>query len=590
MFKIINDLVAILFCIIIIIASVFVGTPIVENTKIITLLVGVLFSVYIIYRIVLKGKIKNQKNNINIIDICIFILCLCPFIPIFARTSVNIEDSLNVAGRYITLFLIYIMTKLIVKNNNKYVKWIKFTIIFAGIIGAIIGFDNMTYQKTSIPLYNIGIPFINNIENRMFGSFGYANTFAMSMLISLILNLDNTIKENKKIYNIFNFIFVTCILLSYSKAVYILSILCVILYCISLRKKELIIKTCLDVALCYLMGIVYSSIFSDMYQEKQYLGIWIVLIEFSIIATLISFLTEKINVKIRINKLNFVKIVFGISIIIISSIFIGLKFTQPLNIFMTSNQTEQVKYKISNIEPECKYNFLFNVKSKSLYNNKIYQIVVVEEDKYYQTIKEHEIELSTYLGEKNIEFTTTPETVEFALVFKSKNCKEQKGLTINSVKINGKEYTLKYKYLPANLVNKIRNFNFKSLSVTERLTFYKDAIKLIKRNPFTGIGGNGWLYKYDEVKTYNYFATQVHSYLLQLFLEFGIIAIADYLIIIFFILKYIVKNNKIMESIKIALIAIMVHSSIDFDLSFMNMAIYMFIFISLVSECEIERN
>ena len=57
-------------------------------------------------------------------------------------------------------------------------------------------------------LESIGLPYIVNIENRMFASLGYANSFAVILAISVMLilhkinsrsiNQKNIIKKNKK--------------------------------------------------------------------------------------------------------------------------------------------------------------------------------------------------------------------------------------------------------------------------------------------------------------------------------------------------------------------------------------------------------
>ena len=78
--------------------------------------------------------------------------------------------------------------------------------------------------------------------------------------------------------------------------------------------------------------------------------------------------------------------------------------------------------------------------------------------------------------------------MELALYFKSKNEIIQNGLKINEIKINGEHYPINYKYIPNSLVTKIKSMNFKSKSIWERTTFYKDALKIIKDNWLFGIG------------------------------------------------------------------------------------------------------
>ena len=52
----------------------------------------------------------------------------------------------------------------------------------------IIGFDNMTFVLSE-KLQFLGISNFFNNDNRMIGNFGYANTFAISMVIPLFLSI-----------------------------------------------------------------------------------------------------------------------------------------------------------------------------------------------------------------------------------------------------------------------------------------------------------------------------------------------------------------------------------------------------------------
>lgn len=584
--KIINNMASMLVCIVIIMASVIVGSPLKENTQIISIITLTIFLIYILlYKTVLKNKYKTIIQNINKLDIGVLILCLCPFIPIIFNTSINLADSINIGIRYITVLLLYMMSKILIIQDKRYANHMMTTIIITGIISAIIGIDNMTFKFFLNLLYKIGVPFVVNIENRMFGNFGYANTFAMSLLVPLILSLDRYIKKENKniIYVGINFIFMACIILSYSKAVYLVTVLSIIIYIFLQKDKKKMVKIISNMIILMIGAIIYSKIFTNFYQEKNNIGIWIMTLEFMLISAVMILFVNKLIEKSKFRIKKYISFFILFIILMILFITLGLNLKKALTIFENKTQTSEVKYKIPHVIPNQKYQFIFDIEARSLYNKKIYSIQVIEEDKYYKTIKEHEIKIDTFLGQKNIEFESDSNTVEFALIFKSNNPEEQKGLKINSLKINGEEYILNYLYLPASVVNKIKTLDISNLSIRERLTFYKDAMKLIKRNPWTGIGGNGWNYKYPEIKSYDYESTQVHSYPLQIFLEFGLTAIIVYIMICIFLLKHNKTEN---IGVLTAIFAILLHSMVDFDLSFMNMLLYTFLLISIISSEE----
>jgi len=129
----------------------------------------------------------------------------------------------------------------------------------------------------------------------------------------------------------------------------------------------------------------------------------------------------------------------------------------------------------------------------------------------------------------------------------------------------------------------VLQFTLNNATERGRVMFYKDAIKMIKLNPWTGIGGNGWKYKYKEVRTENYTTIEIHSYPLQLFLEYGIIPITAYLIMVVCIIAKLKRIKKEDFGIYIAILAILLHSIIDFELSFMNMLLYTYMLIGMIS-------
>ncbi len=584
--KIINKILITSISILIIIASVIVGTPLKGNTKIISIITLAIFIIYvIIYKIIIKKKLKNIKENINPLDIAVLILCMSTFIPIIAQTAINVQDSIYSGIKYITVLMIYIITRIAIKEEEKNKKYIQISLILAGVISAIIGIDNLTFKVFQKKLYHIGIPLVVNPDNRMIGNFGYANTFALNILVALILNIDNCTKKSK--YKIvclaINFIFICCIILSYSKAIYILLIAISYMYIKMQKEPKTKVTIFISEISTLFIAIIFMKIFTSFFQVKNYIGIIIMLVQLTTISVAINILIIKFieNKEIEIRKY---KKILALTLMIITCIIcIGLFLKEPLLVFTNESQTEKVKYILQGITPNKEYKFKFNLEAKSLYNKKIYIIKISEKDENYKDLNEHEIKINTYLGEKTIEFESNPKAKYFELTFETKNPKEQKGLKINSLKINDKEYILNYKYLPASLVNKIKTLNMKNVSVTERLTFYKDALKLIKQNPITGIGGNGWYYKYEEVRSYDYEAKQVHSYPLQIFLENGIIGFCAYIAILILVVIYENKQKNKEIRTSLALNSILIHSIIDFDLSFMNILIYTFLLLGIIS-------
>ena len=157
------------------------------------------------------------------------------------------------------------------------------------------------------------------------------------------------------------------------------------------------------------------------------------------------------------------------------------------------------------------------------------------------------------------------------------------------MKINGEDRAVNYKYLPIRLVDKVKDIKFNTISVQGRLSYYKDTIKLIGRYGILGVGADGWKDRRVEVQEYYDSANEAHSYILEVFCEFGIIGFIAIIAIIIYIIKLIIKIIRqkeydfINNSILIAILAIIIHSSVDFDLSFMYMLIMFFTLIAMVN-------
>ena len=120
----------------------------------------------------------------------------------------------------------------------------------------------------------------------------------------------------------------------------------------------------------------------------------------------------------------------------------------------------------------------------------------------------------------------------------------------------------------------------------ERIEMINNAMELSKKNILTGIGGNGWQYKYQEVQTYPYISQNVHSYCAKVILEFGIVGLIAYIGIgvtcIIIYIKAIKKQNIEVLSIIFAIFIIAIHSMIDMDMEYMPILIYIFGLIGIV--------
>ncbi|QUL54049.1 O-antigen ligase family protein [Paenibacillus tritici] len=141
--------------------------------------------------------------------------------------------------------------------------------------------------------------------------------------------------------------------------------------------------------------------------------------------------------------------------------------------------------------------------------------------------------------------------------------------------------------LPANIGTRLENINFRQHSVLERFTFYKDAMKVVKDYPVFGTGGGGWASLYEHYQNNPYLSRQVHNFFLQYLIEVGIFGFLVFMGFILFIFSKYIKGYVKRENddynngffYLIIALSILVHSLLDFNLSYAFMG--MMVFLSL---------
>ena len=549
--------------IIILLAFILIGSPIKYNCLALNVGIIIIGSIYILYKI-----LKEKQNVINRkIDIIVLIFCLSPIIPLIFNTYSSLEETLISFIKYISIFNLYIILKdIVIKEEN----WITNILILGATILVILGIDEMSSKILMQYAETIGLPYVINYENRMFSTLGYANSFAIIMAITLLIAISKC-KTTKEIFSGFIFLFLSGLLLSYSRSVLLLFILVFFIYIFLVKDKTKIYKLYV-VIINLVLSFIYMKIFEIALSNKQYIFIWIVTIILFILSVIIAKLITKNYEKLnKIKRNTYIKL--GVlSVILIGMIyFIGIHLDVPLNIFFDGEENSEVRYNIYNINPNEHYIFTFDINAKSKLNNiENYSIKIIEENKYYDTVQTHEITFNNYIGIKKIEFTASKETHSVVILFNNNIQKAQQGLTINSLYINDSKYILEYAYLPVKLVKRIENFALENKSLWERTTFFKDGLKIASQNIFTGTGGRGWLYNYEDVQSYVYASTEIHNYLIQIFVENGIISVITWITIIIYCIFRIVKRwkNKNIKIIDLAFILLTLHSLVDFDMSF----------------------
>ncbi len=117
------------------------------------------------------------------------------------------------------------------------------------------------------------------------------------------------------------------------------------------------------------------------------------------------------------------------------------------------------------------------------------------------------------------------------------------------------------------LNQRVAEINPNATEFQSRLLYYIDAIKIVGNHLF-GLGYDGYFYIQGKYQTGIYNVRLVHNSILQISLEIGILGVGAYLGILITWIKN-VRRNKVSKKVQLIFYAIIIHSIIDFDLTFL---------------------
>ncbi|NMI03861.1 O-antigen ligase family protein [Paenibacillus sp. SZ31] len=139
--------------------------------------------------------------------------------------------------------------------------------------------------------------------------------------------------------------------------------------------------------------------------------------------------------------------------------------------------------------------------------------------------------------------------------------------------------------LPDSISTRLENINFQQHSVLERITFYKDAAKVISDYPLIGAGGGAWTALYEKYQNNPYVSAQAHNFFMQKFVEVGLIGFIVLMIFILYIFyqfvrSYLRKTEDERDSHFVYFIlsmTILILSLLDFNMSYVFIGMLVFI-------------
>lgn len=135
-------------------------------------------------------------------------------------------------------------------------------------------------------------------------------------------------------------------------------------------------------------------------------------------------------------------------------------------------------------------------------------------------------------------------------------------------------------FIPLDMFQRLSTTNFSDTNLQYRLTFSRDAMKIIAEHWLFGVGAGGWTALYQGVQDTFYTARDTHNHYLELFIELGLLGILSYLAIVVYSLINFIRSLVILRKHEhyvpvlgmfCVFMTLVLHSAIDFDFSYMSL-------------------
>lgn len=468
----------------------------------------------------IKAIIKKEKIIDNTLDIFMCILIFSTLIPLVFGTFASLDETIHIILKYFCVLNFYFIAKNEYKKDDKNIKVIVNTIIISICILCVIGLDDINNNYLKEFKEFINYFIIENDENRVMSLFAYPNTMAIVIGAGIYLTLGNLF--DSKAWK--------------SKIFYAL------------------------------ITIFFGITLILTYSRLAYIIFFMTIICYSFV------IFKKYNIKRFLNKKS-ITLISVVCLLFLIYIVIGLKLSDNLII---KEDYQKILY---TVEPNTEYNFKFNIEEVT--DSKIQ---IIEKNRFFDEIIKTEKYIKE-IGEVEIPIYTSENTSVIYIYIEN----NEDLININKAYINNEELILKYKLLPTFLVDKIKSISFSNKSAWERFVFIQDALKLIKEHWLFGLGGNAWRVMQTQVQDYMYYTREVHCFPVQIFLENGIIGfIACVLIGIWLVVNLVLKIcqkdiNMYEISIFFAIIIVILHSLLDFSLSFFYVLVIVVLMMAMLS-------
>lgn len=546
-----------------------------------------LLAIFLLNKIVNKTKLKINCPT----DYIGLLLIAAYFLPIISFQWANLRDSIGMVLWSINTFAIYFMTKEYAREVI-YKKLILNTLLASGVtvitIGLLASFGYIEYADAVL-------------GNRISSTFQYPNTLAAYSMMLFFIAFGMMTAEKKywlkTVYAIVGFLMFFVFVFTYSRAAWLIFPFMAIIYFIAIPYKDK------AKAIFYAFSVIAPTIFLiqpftkylAVAEEIKMQALTTLLIGMAAF-TLIHMISDRIINLINRNHIKYIFISSALAAAItIGFVFVAVNTTEAIefdNMNIVENRSNYLTRTIKDILTSEDYVLKINVEGTSQDEKQWpwrIRITSSNEDSKSKLIVQRLGNLNES-GEILIPFTTFEDTD--SLIIQLLTLFPETKATFNDVELMDdqgiliREIPLKYTYIPEAIMSRINSIEIENNSAQTRINYIITGLSMVKSNPIIGAGGGAWKAQFSRYQNEPFFSTQTHNYYIQTIVETGIFGISLIAFLIALLLYMLVtaalEKNIVQISIITGLLALLAHSALDFNFSFLSIALIFWTLLGVV--------
>lgn len=547
---------------------------------------GILFLLYIIYKV----KVLKEYQIFNSpMDYAAIALVGAYFLSIFV--AVNIRSAIGEFLKYVNYFIAFYLVSDFARReeDKKAILWTMvvsaFGVAFIG-IGAAAG--TFTYPGAFV-------------GNRINSTLQYPNTLAAYLTAAFMLSTSLWAtaqnRVQKAVLAFINYTLFLCFLFTLSRGAWLLfpAFYLILIVGMPAQYRMKVLGYSFQ---SFIAAVVTSPGFGMAISAGEKTKVWLWYIAGAALSIALFYITEKISERFALQIKP--KVVLSVFIILIilggTAAYVAFTTEEALTISHSADEEASWKtkwYPIQDVKPDTEYTLKITVSSKPGEEEGQWGagVLINSYDEAGNSVRIVNEYIDEEINEeiREITFTTRPDTVRLNIGFTNRFPNTH--ATFYTAEIyetndisSAQRITLAYKYIPEAISKRLSSFSVEDSSVASRFTFYSDALKIIQNYPIIGTGGGGWKAIYKAYQSYEYYTTEVHNFFLQLWVEtgtVGILALAALCITAFItVYKTMVSDLDITAKVFTwgalsALVTLLGHSGMDFNLSLGAVALYL---------------